>query len=69
MDIVVKSVQRRLPKGSHKGRQAGHHNQTGKYSKQRTRTTINKRKAQDKHLAKHPNDLQATINISKSREV
>lgn len=57
MDIVTKSVQRRLPKGSHKGRQSAHN--VGKYQRQRLRTNKNKFKAQQKHLAIHPNDAQA----------
>ena len=59
VDVVLKKVQRRLPKGSHKGRQAAHHDATHKYEKQRVRTTTNKAKAIARHLANHPNDLQA----------
>ena len=69
MDVVVKVVQRRLPKGSHKGRQSAHNQHTGRYAKQRMRTTKNKHIKQEKHLVQHPNDLQAVINIRKSREV
>ena len=57
MDAVIKTVQRRLPKGSHKGRQSSHN--VGKYALQRGRTNRNKLKAQQKHLAIHPNDAQA----------
>jgi hypothetical protein len=56
MDII-KPVQRRLPKGSHKGRQSAH--KVGKYRLQRERTNCNKLKDQQKHLAIHPNDAQA----------
>ena len=59
MEIVLKKVQRKLPKGSHKGRQAAHNHATGKYTRQRVRTTDNKLLARKKHLANHPNDLQA----------
>jgi len=55
-----------LPKGSHKGRQMGHNQSTGKYTKQRMRTTRNKIAAQQKHLIKYPNDLQAISNIRES---
>jgi hypothetical protein len=59
MDIVLKAVQRRLPKGSHKGRQAAHNDATHKYTRQRVRTTANKLKAFMRHLVSHPGDLQA----------
>lgn len=61
MDIVTKTVQRRLPKGSHKGRQSAHN--VGKYQRQRLRTNRNKFAAQQKHLAIHPNDVQAVKDI------
>jgi hypothetical protein len=63
-DIVLKTVQRRLPKGSHKGRQAAHNDATHKYDRQRIRTTSNKAKAVARHLVKHPNDLQAKVNLA-----
>jgi hypothetical protein len=62
MDAVIKTVQRRLPKGSHKGRQSAHN--VGKYRLQRERTNRNKFKAQQKHLAIHPNDVQAAAAIN-----
>lgn len=37
--------------GSHKGRQSSHNKATGKYSKQRTRTAINKQKRIDRNEA------------------
>lgn len=67
MDIVLKSTPRRLPKGSHKGRQAAHNASVGKYVRQRVRTTKNKEKARLRHLANHPNDLQAKLNIAAVR--
>jgi|WetSurMetagenome_2_1015567.scaffolds.fasta_scaffold01454_11 hypothetical protein len=63
MDIILKKVARHLPKGSHKGRQAGHNDSTGRYVRQHMRTTSNKAKARKLHLENHPNDLQALINI------
>jgi len=36
--------------GSKKGQQSAHNKQTGKYSRQRTRTEANKRKRYEKHL-------------------
>lgn len=59
-------VKGRLPKGSHKGRQCSRNQSVGKYARQRARTNKNKIVAQQKHLAQHPNDLQAVINIRKS---
>jgi hypothetical protein len=55
---TIKVVSRRLPKGSHKGRQMAHNQHTGKYAKQRIRTERNKVLARKKHLENHPNDLQ-----------
>jgi hypothetical protein len=46
-----------------KSRRKAHHERTGKYSKQRRRTTINKAKAQKTHIANNPNDLAAIRNI------
>lgn len=63
MDLVIK-IEKRLPKGSHKGRQSGHNRATGKYVKQRFRTTQNKINARKKHLANNPNDLQAIANLT-----
>lgn len=40
-----------------KGRQSERHKV--KYQNQRTRTEANKRRRRQKHLVKHPNDLQA----------
>jgi hypothetical protein len=62
MDNIIKTVQKRLPKGSHKGRQSAHN--VGKYQRQRLRTLRNKFKAQQKHLAIHPNDAQAIAVIN-----
>lgn len=59
MEIKLKTVQRRITKGSHKGRQTSHNLATHKYARQRERTIINKAKAIARHLANHPNDLQA----------
>jgi len=52
-------IKRTLPKGSHKGRQMGHNQQTGRYVRQRVRTNRNKYVSRQAHLANHPNDLQA----------
>jgi hypothetical protein len=57
MEITV--PRRRLPKGSHKGRQMAHNQKTGKYVRQRERTARNKAAARKEHLEHHPNDLQA----------
>lgn len=46
-----------------KSRRKAHHERTGKYSRQRYRTTISKAKAQKAHLANHPNDVAAVRNI------
>ena len=46
-----------------KSRRKAHHERTGKYSRQRYRTTINKAKAQKAHIANNPNDLAAVRNI------
>jgi len=59
MEIQVHPRKRRGGKRSHKGRQSAHHKFTGKYSKQRIRTERNKVLARAKHLANHPDDLQA----------
>ena len=58
----VKSVKKHVPKGSHKGRQSSHN--AVKYSLQRGRTNRNKVVAQQKHLAIHPNDVQAVAAIN-----
>jgi hypothetical protein len=42
-----------------KARRQAHNQATGKYVRQRARTEANKRKRRARHLAKHPNDLQA----------
>ncbi len=55
-----------VPKGSHKRKQTSKRQRTGKYAKQRIRTTRNKIVAQQKHLVQHPNDLQAVVNIRKA---
>jgi hypothetical protein len=59
-------VKKRLPKGSHKGRQSLHNQTRGKYAKQHLRTSKNKIVARQKHLANHPNDFQAIENIRKA---
>ena len=59
---VVKSVKKHVPKGSHKGRQSAHNFVA--YQLQRGRTNHNKMKAQQKHLAIHPNDTQAIAAIN-----
>ena len=56
---TIFTVRKRLPKGSHKGRQMAHHQHTGKYVKQHLRTERNKALARKKHLVNHPNDFQA----------
>ena len=66
MDVVIKKVQKRLPKGSHKGRQSAHNAATHKYQKQKVRTISNKAKARAAHLANHPNDLAAAKNIRRA---
>jgi hypothetical protein len=67
--VQVKSVKKHVPKGSHKGRQSAH--KATKYSLQRGRTARNKFAAQQKHLAIHPNDVQAiaAINAAWDRKV
>lgn len=57
-DIIIKT-QTRAPKGSHKGRQQGHHRAVGKYTRQRMRTEANKLRAWKRHKANHPKDLPA----------
>jgi hypothetical protein len=42
-----------------KARRSYHHEKTGKYVRQRSRTEKNKKKRREKHLLDHPNDLQA----------
>ena len=44
-----------------------HHQNQGKYLKQRIRTAKNKERDWNKHLAKHPNDSQAKDIIKKLR--
>ena len=58
------TVRKRLPKGSHKGRQMSHNQHTGKYAKQRIRTERNKTLARAKHLANHPNDFIAVRTLA-----
>jgi len=53
--------------GSKKGRQSAH--RKGKYLRQKTRTTLNKTQAWKKHLAQHPNDLQATAQIKELAKI
>ena len=38
---------------------------SGRYSRQKTRTTQNKARAWKKHLANHPNDKQAIRDLAK----
>lgn len=63
MDLNL-NIQKRLPKGSHKGRQSSHNLKTGKYSRQALRTAKNKDAARKRHLVNHPNDLQAKVNLA-----
>ena len=44
---------------------AGHHAFTGKFKAQAIRTARNKEKAWKRHLANHPNDLQAKKDIGR----
>jgi hypothetical protein len=50
---------------SKKGRQHSAHQE--KYRKQSIRTNRNKEKAREKHLNKHPQDLQAKKQIEQAR--
>lgn len=59
--VVTKRVSLR---GSHKGRQRAHNAATGRYERQRLRTTANKSRARKRHLELHPNDIQAKIKLA-----
>lgn len=41
-----------------KGRKSARNKASGKYAKQKTRTTLNKAKAYKEHLARFPNDKE-----------
>ena len=66
MEIKIRTTTQKLTK-SHKGRQSVHNKTTGRYVKQRYRTTRNKYASRQAHLANHPNDLQAIVTIAKAQ--
>jgi hypothetical protein len=67
--VAQESVQVRSGFGLNKkkSRRRAHNQARGKYTRQRIRTTKNKELARNKHLASHPNDLQARMNILLAR--
>lgn len=64
-DLYIPTKKAKSGKASKKDRQWSHNRATGRYTRQRLRTARNKARSRAKHLANHPNDLQAIADLKR----